>query len=130
MIAFNAINYNKESGVNLEFTLPFKHNYWSSTNNFNFIFNKVEDQSAVYTESKPYLYYYSNHIFELPNLFDFSVTGWGFTKREGVEDLKVPLKKEKSLSVKNNYPVIAQNRTNESIEFSILGELHVGLALF
>ena len=60
--------------------------------------------------------------------------GWGIfkkiLKRERVEDRKVPLKKEKNLSVKNNYPVIAQNRTNESIEFSILGELHVGLALF
>ncbi|CAM3989644.1 MULTISPECIES: outer membrane beta-barrel family protein [Flavobacterium] len=85
LIAFNAINYNKESGVNLEFTLPFKHDFWSSTNSFNFILNKIEDKSAVFDASKPYLYYYSNHIFELPKEFDFSVTGWGFTERkEGV----------------------------------------------
>ncbi|WP_445722080.1 outer membrane beta-barrel protein [Flavobacterium sp.] len=85
LIAFNAINYDKESGVNLEFTLPFKHDFWSSTNSFNFILNKIEDKSAVFDASKPYLYYYSNHIFELPKEFDFSVTGWGFTERkEGV----------------------------------------------
>ncbi len=85
LITFNSINYAKESGVNLEFTLPFEHKFWSSTNSFNFILNKVEDQSTVYNEAKPYLYYYSNHIFKLPAAFDFSVTGWGFTERnEGV----------------------------------------------
>lgn len=85
LISFNAINYAKESGVNLEFTLPFKQKFWTSTNNFNFILNKIEDKSALFNESKPYLYYYSNHIFELPKVFDISVTGWGFTERsEGV----------------------------------------------
>lgn len=85
LISFNSINYAKESGVNLEFTLPFKHNFWSSTNSFNFILNKVEDKSAVFNESKPYLYYYSNHILKLPKEFNFSVTGWGFTERkEGI----------------------------------------------
>lgn len=85
LITFNSINYAKESGVNLEFTLPFKHKFWSSTNSFNFILNKIEDESAVFNESKPYLYYYSNHILKLPKDFNFSVTGWGFTERkEGV----------------------------------------------
>lgn len=85
LITFNSINYDKESGVNLEFTLPFEHKFWSSTNNFNFILNKIEDKSAVFNEAKPYLYYYSNHIFELPKEFSFSFTGWGFTERkEGV----------------------------------------------
>lgn len=85
LIAFNSINYTKASGVNLEFMLPFKEKFWSSTNNFNFILNKIEDKSAVFIESKPYLYYYSNHMFELPKEFYFSVTGWGFTERnEGV----------------------------------------------
>lgn len=82
LISFNSINYAKESGVNLEFTLPFKQKFWTSTNNFNFILNKIENKSAVFNESKPYLYYYSNHIFELPKEFDFSVTGWGFTERK------------------------------------------------
>lgn len=85
LISFTSINYAKESGVNLEFMLPFKQKFWTSTNNLNFILNKIEDKSAVFNESKPYLYYYSNHIFELPKEFDISVTGWGFTERsEGV----------------------------------------------
>lgn len=85
LITFNSINYTKESGIDLEFTLPFKHNIWNSTNSFNFIVNKIEDKSAVFNESKPYLYYYSNHIFELPKEFNFSITGWGLTERkEGI----------------------------------------------
>lgn len=85
LIAFNSINYYKESGVNLEFTLPFRHKFWNSMNSFNFIFNKIQDKSAVYNEPKPYLYYYSNHIIKLPAAFNFSATGWGFTERkEGV----------------------------------------------
>ncbi|HEX8576719.1 MAG TPA: outer membrane beta-barrel family protein [Flavobacterium sp.] len=85
LISFNSINYAKESGMNLEFTLPFKHNLWSSTNSFNFILNEVEDKSAVFNKSKPYLYYYSNHIFKLQKETHFSITGWGFTERnEGV----------------------------------------------
>jgi hypothetical protein len=71
--------------VSLEFTLPFEHKFWSSTNSFNFILNKIEDKSAVSNESKPYLYYYSNHNFTLPKGFSFSITGWGFTERkEGI----------------------------------------------
>lgn len=85
LITFNSINYSKESGMNLEFTLPFKNRFWSSENSFNIIYNKIEDKSAVFNESKPYLYYYSNHIFELPKEFNFSITGWGFTERkEGI----------------------------------------------
>ena len=85
LITFNSINYAKESGMNLEFTLPFKNRFWSSENSFNIIYNKIEDKSAVFNESKPYLYYYSNHIFELPKEFNFSITGWGFTERkEGI----------------------------------------------
>lgn len=85
LITFNSINYAKESGLNLEFMLPFKKRSWSSENSFNLIYNKIEDKSAVFNESKPYLYYYSNHIFELPKEFHFSITGWGFTERkEGV----------------------------------------------
>ncbi|WP_130736193.1 TonB-dependent receptor domain-containing protein [Flavobacterium sp. J27] len=85
LIAFNSINYAKESGINLECTLPFKYHFWSSNNSFNFIYNKIEDKSAVFNESKPYLYYYSNHIFELPKKIDLSVIGYGFTERkEGV----------------------------------------------
>lgn len=85
LTTFKSINYEKQSGVNLEFNLPFEHKFWSSTNSFSFILNKIEDKSAVFIESKPYLYYYSNHTFKLPKELNFAITGWGFTKRnEGV----------------------------------------------
>ncbi|MCL8537184.1 outer membrane beta-barrel family protein [Chryseobacterium gallinarum] len=87
LIDFKSINYEKESGFNAELSVPFSYRIWSSSTNLNFIVNKIQDPSASTVESKPYLYYYSNHLFDLPKGFKLSVTGWGFTKRkEGAFD--------------------------------------------
>lgn len=78
-------NFEKETGYNLEFTLPFTHRFWTSSNTFSFILNKIEDKSAVLGEVKPYLYYYSNHTFNLKNDCTVSLIGWGLSGRsEGV----------------------------------------------
>ncbi len=78
-------NFEKETGYNLEFTLPFTHRFWTSSNTFSFILNKIEDKSAVLGEAKPYLYYYSNHTFNLKNDCTVSLIGWGLSGRsEGV----------------------------------------------
>ncbi|QIY90734.1 outer membrane beta-barrel family protein [Chryseobacterium gallinarum] len=87
LIDFKSINYEKESGFNAELSVPFSYRIWNSSTNLNFIVNKIQDPSASTVESKPYLYYYSNHLFDLPKGFKLSVTGWGFTKRkEGAFD--------------------------------------------
>lgn len=84
-ISFKETNFEKESGVNLEFNLPFSHQFWSTTNSFIFAWNKIEDPSALFKESKPYLYYYTNQIFKLPSKYSLSITGWGLTEqKEGV----------------------------------------------
>ncbi|HEU4790626.1 MAG TPA: outer membrane beta-barrel family protein [Flavobacterium sp.] len=89
ILIFKETNFDKESGFNLEFTLPFTYKIWTSTNSLSFILNKIEDDSAQFMASKPYLYYYSNNEFKFPKGYTFSLTTWGLTKqREGVFERK------------------------------------------
>lgn len=82
LLTFKTENFKKQSGFNLDFTLPFKYKFWTMTNSISGILNKIEDDNAVVGSSKPYLYYYSNHLFSLPKEIEFAVTGWGLTKRD------------------------------------------------
>jgi hypothetical protein len=84
IMTLKPINFEKEAGFNIEFTLPFGYKSWSSTNSLSGTLNKIEDASALYNESKPYLYYYSNQQLKVKE-FTFSLTGWGLTQqKEGV----------------------------------------------
>jgi hypothetical protein len=85
LLTFQTANFNKESGFTLEFTLPFHYKFWTVTNTISGILNKVEDKQSVVNQSKPYVYYYSNHIFKLPKEIEVAITGWGLTHRkEGI----------------------------------------------
>lgn len=85
LLTFQTKNFEKESGFNLEFTIPFKYKFWTSNNTINGIINTIEDKVSVVNPSKPYLYFYSNNIFRLPKAVELSLTSWGITQRtEGV----------------------------------------------
>jgi hypothetical protein len=85
ILTFRETNFDKESGFNLEFTLPFTYKFWTSTNSLSCVLNKIEDDSAVFLASKPYLYYYSSNEFKLPKGYVISLTAWGLTEqKEGV----------------------------------------------
>jgi hypothetical protein len=89
ILIFKETNFDKESGFNLEFTMPFAYKIWTSTNSFSFILNKIHDDSAQYMASKPYLYYYSSNEFKLPKGYTFSLSAWGSTEqKEGVFERK------------------------------------------
>jgi len=89
ILTFKEINFEKESGFNLEFSLPFTYKIWTTTNSLSCVLNKIEDDSAVFMESKPYLYYYSNNEFKLPKGYTFSLSAWGSTQqKEGVFERK------------------------------------------
>lgn len=89
ILIFKETNFDKESGFNLEFTLPFTYKIWTSTNSLSCILNKIEDDSALFMESKPYLYYYSSNEFKLPKGYSFVLTGYGVTdQKEGVFERK------------------------------------------
>jgi len=85
ILIYRPENFDKETGYNLEFLLPFSHRFWTCSNTLSFILNKIEDKSAVIGTSKPYLYYYSNQTFNLKNDWTISLIGWGLsTRNEGV----------------------------------------------
>ena len=85
ILTFTEKNFQKESGYNIEFALPFTYKIWTNMNSLVFATNKIEDESAVFNSSKTYLYYYSNNTFKLPKNFTFVLSFWGATKqREGV----------------------------------------------
>jgi hypothetical protein len=81
IMTFKDINFDKETGFNLDFTLPFTYRFWTTTNSLVFILEKIEDKSAMFLASKPYLYYYSNNEFKLHKGFTLTVSGWGLTKQ-------------------------------------------------
>lgn len=84
IMTLKPINFDREAGFNIEFTLPFSYKSWSTTNSLSGTLNKIEDESALYNTSKPYLYYYSNQQLKV-NTFIFSLTAWGLTQqKEGV----------------------------------------------
>lgn len=85
ILIYRPENFDKEIGYNLEFTLPFTHKIWSSTNVLSFILNKIEDASALVGNAKPYLYYYSNQAFAFKKDWSLWASGYGLTQRnEGV----------------------------------------------
>jgi hypothetical protein len=85
ILTFKETNFDKESGFNLEFTLPFTYKNWTSTNSLSLTLNKIVDVSALFIASKPYLYYYSSNEFKLPKGYTIVATAWGLTEqKEGV----------------------------------------------
>ncbi|MCV9934352.1 outer membrane beta-barrel family protein [Flavobacterium sp. LS1R47] len=82
IMTFKDVNFDRELGFAADFTLPFSYRFWTTTNSLVFILEKIEDDSALFLASKPYLYYYSNNEFKLPKGYTFSITGWGLTKQK------------------------------------------------
>ncbi|MBE8728168.1 outer membrane beta-barrel family protein [Flavobacterium hungaricum] len=81
VLTISEVNFNKETGVSLDFELPFSYKFWTTTNSLVFYLEKVEDQAAVFMKSKPYVYYYSNNEFDLTKGYKFVIGWWGATKQ-------------------------------------------------
>lgn len=81
IMTFKEVNLDKESGFNLDFVIPFSYKLWTTTNSLILSLTKVEDISAVFLTSKPYVYYYSNNEFKLPKNYMFVVGWWGASKQ-------------------------------------------------
>ncbi|TDO95615.1 outer membrane beta-barrel family protein [Flavobacterium sp. 245] len=81
IMTFKDINFDKSSGFSADFTLPFTYKFWTMTNSLIFILEKVEDKSAAFLATKPYLYYTSNNEFKLPEGYSVVLNFWGLTKQ-------------------------------------------------
>ncbi len=78
-------NFKNESGINIDLSIPIKHMFWSSTNTLSFNLNTITGTSASVEKGSPYLYYYTHHQFKIDNSSSFSLSSWGYTKRnEGI----------------------------------------------
>ena len=82
LLTFTSKNFELETNLNLELTLPFKYKFWTTMNVFSASINSIEDESAIINKAKPNLYYYSNHIFTLPKKMELYFTAWGITKQQ------------------------------------------------
>jgi len=99
VLTFTEKNFQKESGFNIELTVPFTYRFWTNTNSLVFTKNKIEDENALFNSSKPYLYYYCNNSFKLPKDFTFVLSFWGATKqKEGVFERNAKLIFDMSLA--------------------------------
>jgi hypothetical protein len=74
------INYDKESGMYMSVTVPFRYKIWSSTNVMNVIRSTIEDKSASTRKTRPFVYFNSTNEFRLPQNFVFTLSGWAVTK--------------------------------------------------
>jgi len=93
------INFKRETGFTIDFTLPFTYKFWTITNSLIFVKSKVEDDTALLHPSKPYLYYYSNNTFKLPKDFSFVFSFWGTTKQnDGIFERKANFVVDMSLA--------------------------------
>ena len=91
ILTFSQKNFDKESGFEIDFTIPFTYKFWTVNNSLSFILNKIEDKIAIQKDSKPYMYYYTNHLFKLPKEYLVSATVWGLTtQKEGVFERRQP----------------------------------------
>ncbi|MEM7381264.1 MAG: outer membrane beta-barrel family protein, partial [Bacteroidota bacterium] len=78
-------NFQKETGLDINLGLPFKHKIWTSTNWVSLLYRRISDSDAAVGNSKPYLYIYTNHQFKIARDTTISVGAWGLTKRkEGI----------------------------------------------
>lgn len=81
LMTFKDINFDKSSGLSLDFTLPFTYKFWTMTNSLVFILEKIEDSTAQVMDPKPYSYYSSNNEFKLPKEYTLIFNFWGLTKQ-------------------------------------------------
>ena len=75
-------NFEKMYGVSATVNLPLTRKKWTSFNTISLNLNKIEDDNALQLSSSPYVYFYTNHSFQLPNKFSASINAWGFSKRK------------------------------------------------
>lgn len=74
-------NLEKESGVDITATIPFKKGIWTSTNTATLSKRRIDDVNAIDISTKPYMYLYTDHQFRLGKNTTLSFGGWAMTRR-------------------------------------------------
>lgn len=97
------LNYERESGVFIGATIPFKYRLWSSTNVINLIHQNIFDPLAVTGKARPFVYVNSSNEFSLPGNYVVTTSAWAVTKsNQGVFERNALFAVDTSLSKKFN----------------------------
>ena len=75
-------NFSSSNGYRIEYILPANYKSWNITNTLVLTQNEIIDPSGILSNSKPYLYVYSNHRWKLTEGTYLGLNFWGMTKRE------------------------------------------------
>ena len=82
---FSLKNLKKETGFNINLTMPLSKGIWTSSNTVSLSAKKIEDVSIANRTVTPYLYLFTDHQFKIAKETTLSFGGWGLTKRsEGI----------------------------------------------
>lgn len=82
---FSLKNLERESGVDINLTVPITKGIWTSSNSFSLSARRIQDVSAASKPIKPYLYIFTDHQLKIGKETTVSFGGWGLTKRfEGI----------------------------------------------
>lgn len=82
---FSLKNLEKESGLDINLTVPITKGIWTSSNSVSLSTRRIQDASAISKPTKPYLYLYTDQQFKIGQETTLSFGGWGLTKRsEGI----------------------------------------------
>ncbi len=82
---FSLKNLERESGFDINLTVPISKGIWTATNSAILFNRRIEDSKAQIGNSRPYLYFYTDHQFKVAKGISISFGGWGTTKSsEGI----------------------------------------------
>lgn len=82
---FSLKNLEKESGIDINLTVPITKGIWTSSNTVSVSTKRIQDGTAISKAPKPYMYLYTGHQFKMGKETTLSFGGWGLTKRsEGI----------------------------------------------
>lgn len=82
---FSLKNLERESGFDINLTVPITKGIWTATTSAILFNRRIEDSKAQIGDSRPHLYFYTDHQFKIGKGMTISFGGWGLTKRaEGI----------------------------------------------
>ncbi|MEM9920510.1 MAG: outer membrane beta-barrel family protein [Bacteroidota bacterium] len=75
-------NFDRETGFNISLTSPLNYKFWTITNFVMLSFSEIKDPRAEAIGAKPFIYFYTDHRFRLPQKINWGISCWGLSDQE------------------------------------------------
>lgn len=76
------VNLDEEFGFYGGVTLPYTKGIWTSNSTITLNYNELQDSSASFSSTRPYLYVYTNHQLKLAKDTTLALGAWALSKRQ------------------------------------------------